>query len=347
MKVALLGDLHFGARGGSLIFDNYFKKFYSEFFFPYLKKHKIKHFIDLGDTFDVRKSTDTQILHTCMDYFFEPVGALEESHIIVGNHDVYFRNTNIPNTPELLLQDYPSIHVHSQIKDIVLDGRQITLCPWINKDNYQDVMQHLELTDSEIVIGHLEFAGFAMYKGSKNTHGMDPKIFKKFKRVLSGHFHTRSTDGNISYIGAPYEMNWQDCNDPRGFAVLDTDTLEVEYIDNPFKMFVKLYYDENRLPDISDVEGKEVKLYVTTRTDQKKFDKFVQTINNSNVVKLSIVEDFSEYHKDNEDDSPQMADTLSLIESYIDELDTDDNKEKIKGFMKAIYLETLDENNQE
>ena len=281
-----------------------------------------------------------------MDYFFNPIAELKEAHIIAGNHDVYFKNTNTPNTPELLLQDYPSIHVYSSIRDIVIDGRQITLCPWINSENYSDVMRHLEHTDSEIVLGHLEFAGFAMYRGSKNMHGMDPAIFKKFKKVLTGHFHTRSTNGNISYIGAPYEMNWQDCEDPRGFAVLDTDTLDVEYIDNPFHMFLKLNYDENDLPDISDVTDKEIKLYVTSRTDQRKFDRFVESINKANPVKLTIVEDFQEYHKE-DDEGLIVSDTLSLIESYIDELETDDDKEKIKNHMKTIYLETLDEANQE
>ena len=55
MKIALVTDLHFGARGDSVPFDNFFKKFYDDTFFPYLVEHGIKTIFDLGDTFDRRK----------------------------------------------------------------------------------------------------------------------------------------------------------------------------------------------------------------------------------------------------------------------------------------------------
>jgi hypothetical protein len=52
MKIALITDQHLDGRKGSNQFWEYFHKFYEEVFFPYLIKNKIKHIIDLGDTFD-------------------------------------------------------------------------------------------------------------------------------------------------------------------------------------------------------------------------------------------------------------------------------------------------------
>ena len=62
MKIALLNDTHFGARNDSLIFDDYFYKFYDNIF-SYLKEHNIKTLIHLGDIVDRRKFINFRIAH--------------------------------------------------------------------------------------------------------------------------------------------------------------------------------------------------------------------------------------------------------------------------------------------
>ena len=62
-------------------------------------------------------------------------------------------------------------------------------------------------------MGHLELNGFVATAGHVMDHGMDMDPFKKFKKVYSGHYHTRSNVGNIYYLGNPYEMFWNDCQD--------------------------------------------------------------------------------------------------------------------------------------
>ena len=52
MKLCILGDTHFGARGDSLDFHKYFRKFYNDVFFPYLKENNITTIIQMGDLFD-------------------------------------------------------------------------------------------------------------------------------------------------------------------------------------------------------------------------------------------------------------------------------------------------------
>jgi predicted phosphodiesterase len=55
MKIALITDTHFGARSDSIPFDNFFRKFYDNIFFPTLAQEHITSVIHLGDCFDRRK----------------------------------------------------------------------------------------------------------------------------------------------------------------------------------------------------------------------------------------------------------------------------------------------------
>jgi len=188
MTVALITDQHLDGRKGSLVFWEYFKKFYDEIFFPTLEKNKIKTVIDLGDTFDNRKGIDFNVWNRIRNYYFD---RLRDSgifvHMILGNHCTYYKNTNEINSPELLLKEYDNIEIYSQPETVMIDGAKILMLPWINSSNYDDTLRHLNDTSAEIAMGHLELQGFEVTPGNKQEHGMDPSIFKKFKQVFSGH----------------------------------------------------------------------------------------------------------------------------------------------------------------
>ena len=53
--IVLLGDLHYGVRQDSDYFHNSKKLFLDNILFPYIKNNNIKHIIQVGDLFDVRK----------------------------------------------------------------------------------------------------------------------------------------------------------------------------------------------------------------------------------------------------------------------------------------------------
>jgi DNA repair exonuclease SbcCD nuclease subunit len=102
------------------------------------------------------------------------------------------------------------------------------MMPWICADNYEQCMGAINTTKSTIMFCHTDIVGFQMHKGQACDEGFDPKQFSKFDLVFSGHFHHRSTIGNITYLGNPYEMTWADFEDPRGFNIFDTDTRELQ-----------------------------------------------------------------------------------------------------------------------
>ena len=251
MRVAIITDTHYGARKGSKLLHDYFEKFYKDVFFPSLEAEGIDTIIHMGDVFDSRKSIDYYSLEWAKRVVFEPMKKYKV-HAITGNHDCYYKNTNDINSPELLLTDYDNITTYSKATDINIDGLDILLLPWISVDNHDHSLEVIKNSKAKIAMGHLELNGFKATRGHMMEDGMDIALFNKFEQVYSGHFHTRSTDGKIFYLGNPYEMFWNDVNDPRGFHLFDTDTQEKVAINNPYKLFynVSVSYTHLTLPTI-------------------------------------------------------------------------------------------------
>ena len=345
MKIALITDTHFGARSDSIPFDNFFRKFYNDIFFPTLTQQHITSVIHLGDCFDRRKYINFNTLKNSREYFFD---RLEEQgidvHMLAGNHDTYFKNTNEVNSPNLLLRDYPNIIIHDRPETLQLDHTSILMLPWICSDNYGECMDEIKASTAPVLFGHLELAGFVMHKGQQSEGGMDPSIFDKFDLVCSGHFHHRSRNKNIQYLGNPYELTWSDYDDQRGFHIFDTKTLELTFIANPYTMFEKFMYDDSKFdPDGIDVGAfteKNVKLVVVNKTDFTKFDRLIDRLYKANCLELKIIEDFSEFEADAlNDDDINIEDTMSLLNSFVDGTDTDADKPRIKSLLKELYVE--------
>ena len=345
MKIALITDTHFGARSDSIPFDNFFQKFYTDTFFPHIEREGIKTIIHLGDVFDRRKYINYNTLKNCREYFFDKTSDLGiDVHMIAGNHDTFFKNTNDVNSIDLMLREYSNVNVISSPQTLNLDGLGVCMIPWICTDNYEQTMEVVKRSNAQAVFGHFEFAGFEMYRGHKNDHGMDTKSFDKFPIVCSGHFHHRSRSGNIVYLGNTYEFTWSDYNDPRGYHIYDTETNEIEFYENPNRIFHKVYYDDSNTDpnniDLTHLKESCVRLVVVKKTDFYKFDMFVDKLYNSNLIELKIMEDFSVFESDaNDDENFDVEDTMSILEDYVEAINTDLDKVKIKSLLRTLYVE--------
>lgn len=353
MKIALLGDTHFGARSDAVAFHDYYELFYKNVFFPYLKQHGIHTVVQFGDLFDRRKYVNFNTLHRARQYFFDELKANRiHLDVFVGNHDTFYKNTNEVNSPELLLSDYDNITVYTYPRDVYVGkgATKFTLIPWICADNYDQVMQHIAQTDSQILFGHLELAGFEMYRGTFVDHGMDPKLFDKFDVVCTGHYHHRSSKGNIHYLGTPYEMTWSDYNDSRGFHIFDTETRELEFVPNPYRIFNKIHYDDAGKEMSEVVEGDFesyrntfVKVIVRNKTNPYWFDMFIDKLEQIGVIDLQVVDDH--LHLDLEDDADiidEAEDTLTILKKVVDGIDTKHvPKKDLDVFLTNLYSEAL------
>ena len=342
MKIAIITDTHYGARKGSKHLHDYFEMFYRDIFFPSLEEHKIDTVIHMGDIFDSRKSIDLQSLEWSKRVVFDPLKKYNV-YAIVGNHDCYYKNTNFVNSPELLLQDYSNIKLYSNATEIEVDNSKILLLPWINSENYEETKNLIDTTDAKVAMGHLELNGFQATRGHVMENGTDIRMFNKFEKVYSGHFHTRSNNGKIYYLGNPYEMYWNDVNDPRGFTIFDTDTLEHTSINNPYKLFYNIYYDDTnyKLFNTTQYLNKIVKVIVRNKSNSKDFEKFIDKLYSSGVQDLKIIENFT-LAESQTFDIDEDENTLSILNRYIDESEIDFDKNLIKDIFQDIYRQACE-----
>ncbi len=337
MKVAILTDTHYGAKKGSKHLHDYFELFYKNVFFPALEENNVETVIHMGDAFDSRKSIDYQSLEWAKRVVFNPLKKYEV-HMIIGNHDTYYKNTNSVNSPELLLQTYSNIRTYSDPTEVNIGGLKILFLPWINQENEERTFKLIEKTTCRCAMGHLECQGFRVNRQLVMEHGLESQLFEKFERVFSGHYHTRSTNGTIFYLGNPYEMYWTDVNDTRGFHIFDTETLEHTPINNPYKLFYNIYYEDTpyQLFDATEYQNKIVKVIVRKKSKPKDFEKFIDKFYNVGVQELKIIENFeiqeSEDFKVDEDEN-----TLSVLNRYIDDSEFNCDKNIIKTIIQDLY----------
>ena len=346
MKIVIISDTHCGCRNSSDIFIEYQEKFYSEVLFPYMEEHNIKTIMHLGDYYDHRKYINFKALNSNRKYFLQPmVDRGITMDIIPGNHDVYYKSTNeLCSLKELMGYYTSNVNIIMKPKVVDYDGLKVAMIPWINNENYHETLKFIESCDASWVGAHLELNGFEMMKGVTNTHGMDASVFKRFEMVLSGHFHTKSQRDNIQYLGSQMEFTWADANDPKYFHVLDTETREITPVLNPITLFTKVYYDDTKKDysnyDFSEFDKRFVKVFVTKKTDPYMFDKFIDGIQNANVHELKIAESFDEYLGDSVDDEKiSLEDTTELLDSYVEAIDTDLDKDRLKNGIRELYVE--------
>lgn len=349
MKIALITDTHFGARNDNVAFLDYYEKFYGKIFFPYLKENNIDTILHLGDIVDRRKYISYVTLRRMKEMFIDVCSENNiDLHVIIGNHDVPYKNTNEVNSMNELF-DKSNVKYYSEPKTVEFDGQPLMIMPWINNQNYDVAIEAMNNTPAQIMFGHLEVAGAMMDRGNVNEHGMAVEVFKKFETVYSGHFHHKSKIGNVQYLGCPYELTWIDYQDPKGFHIYDTETRELEFVRNPYSMFHKLFYNDDgkTVEEILDMdfamyENTFVKVIKQNCDNPYWFDLFMDKLYKSNPIQIQIVDDNLNLHLEDDDEIMDEAeDTMTIMSKYIEQMPDNVPKKELDILMRTLYNEAL------
>ena len=347
----MITDTHFGARNDNANFNDYFYKFYEGVFFPYLHQHNIKTCIHLGDVMDRRKFVSYKTAKDFRERFILPFSQLKINlHMLVGNHDTFYKNTNDVNSlQELVDGKFRNIKVYPEAQEVEFDGCKILFMPWINSQNYIYSMGMIDETKAQICMGHLDINGFKMNKTAiVSEHGYDKTTFRKFDTVMSGHFHHKSDDGQIFYLGTPYEIYWNDYDDPKGFHIFDTETRQLERVINPLTIFDKIYYDDTTTNyenvNVEQYKNKFIKVVVVNKKDLYQFDRFIDKLLKVDTHEVKIIEDFTDLDANSVSDDivENSEDTITLLNKYVDELPVDLNKNRLKNEVRTLYTEAQD-----
>ena len=340
-KIAIITDTHFGVRKGNQIFHDYFKRFYEDTFFPTLDSRSIDTVVHCGDCFDVRKGIDYWSLNWAKENFFNPLRDRGiKLHLIVGNHDIFYKDTLSINSPVLNLAEYDNISIYSDPETVAIKGTNVFMVPWICTGNAERFVEELDASSASVSMGHLELAGFYANKDYQCQHGTDAKIFSKFDRVFSGHFHKKNSSGNVTYLGNPYQLYWNDEGETRGFHIFDLETYDLEFIANPNTMFHKVYYDETKKKLFNPTKYKKsyVKLIVDGKSTPARLNRVVDSLYEVNIHDLKIIENHDTHIDD--DVEVEAEDTLTTLTNYVNALEDDINKENVIGIFKSLYVES-------
>ena len=345
MKVAVITDTHFGARSDSQAFSDYFYKFWTNIFFPYLREHKIDTIIHSGDLMDRRKYVNYDTLNRMRKEF---IGVMVEEkitmHTIIGNHDTYFKNHARLNSVEQLFDidgisnnDNPVVGYSEPTELELPDGYKLDLIPWIAEENEVEIIDFIKASKNQVAFGHFDLYGFEMMKGVKSVyHSRSPDFLDKYDTVYSGHFHTKSNNGHVYYLGNTYEITWSDYNDQRGFHIFDTETLECTFVSNPYKMHAKIIYEDKPI-DVDPYVDQIVKLIVDKKEDIELFTNTVEELERR-CETINIIEDYGMLSSSQIEF--ESEDTITTLEKYVDNLSIDNTKQ-VKKILHEVYVEAL------
>jgi DNA repair exonuclease SbcCD nuclease subunit len=343
MKAVILNDTHFGYKNDSCIVMDYFLSFFKDQLFPYLKEHNIKTIFHLGDLFDRRKYVNFKTLHRVQKEFFEPLQEMGiKVHIICGNHDIYYRNTNAINSLQELAGHYPNWSIYSEPTEIHLSSGCVALLPWINPENEEAAAKFLSETSCTVLLGHLELCGFQSIRGVFIDQGYETKHFDKFEYVLTGHYHIKSSRDSIHYLGTQYQMSFSDVWEKKGFHVFDFQERTLEFVENPKKLFYTLDYDEDNKETLDYCSFKDcyVKIFIKKKTKQAMFEKYLDKFYEAGVAELAVAEEVStnpetiavDIHKD----------TLQLLHEEINTItEKSIDKKQLADIVNTAYNSAL------
>ena len=346
MKIAIISDTHFGYKNDSQFFLEESLRFFEEQFFPYLLENNIKNVIHMGDLLDRRKYVNFLTLsqvHKRFASFFEENEI--NLYITIGNHDTYFKNTNQVNSIKELFSQYSKFNIFEQCGEVNFDGLILGFVPWVTYDNEDDCLDFIQSTAASILVGHFEINGFEVVSGIRHVTGIDPLVYNQFDKVLSGHFHIRQSKGNIHYLGSQYQMNFGDVSCKKGFNLLNTETRELEFIENKRKIFHVLKYDDSIDSEVErltpeNIKGCYIKLVVANKKKKKKFEEYVEHILSNEPQEFTLIEDFDAGSE--EEDSVDVTQyTLTIIANEIDNNELISDKEGMKVLIRELYLESI------
>lgn len=339
MKVALISDLHLGVKKASDAFQLSQDKFYTEQMIPYLYENKITDVFFLGDIFDNRNHTSTKTLDFALKLFGEKFADFN-LHMLVGNHDIYYKTSVEVNTLRIL-KNLKNVTIYEQAQMISVGSKSVYIVPWIvNEEEFVNKVTN-DVTEADYCFGHFELSGFNLNKYMTCEHGMKSDLlFANFGKTFSGHFHKRTNKtfngSTIQYLGSPYQLTRADKDEDRGFCVLDIDSGEYDFVNNEKSIkFITVNYPDKVTKDLvlGNIVDVHIKYDPTQReSDVQRYMKIVESFNP--IAPPSIKIEREEF--DEEGNVIELKSMGEMLREYVENL-TIDKKEVILSELLNLY----------
>lgn len=252
-KVALISDIHFGEHKNDEAFMNMQLAYFRNFFIPKCRENGVTEIYILGDLLHDRRSLNIN-LKTNLQLLFTEMANEFPVHCLVGNHDIYYKDSNSVNGLRFLDKSIKNFHLYTQPIVLNRGDKKIFIAPWVHKKmDFRKEVSDIGVK-CDYCFGHFELSGFKLNrKVIARGHESGDSLGDWFKYVFSGHYHTRSNaivgGALIQYLGSPFSYDRNDINDDKGFVILDLETSDYEFVEseNIFRFLSYSYSPELEL----------------------------------------------------------------------------------------------------
>jgi DNA repair exonuclease SbcCD nuclease subunit len=328
-KVAIFSDLHLGVHSNSTEWHKYAIE-WANWFRDECREKGIKDIIFCGDWHHNRSEISVNTLQVSADI----LDLFEEFNLIAitGNHDIYYKHRTDVNSLSIF-KNRRNVTILEQYQTLEAFDRKLSFCPWNTPTKVID--------DSDVIFGHFEIESFKMNTFKVCEEGVKVKdLLKKSSLVISGHFHTRHEKqygaGTILYVGNPFQMDFGDAGNQKGYHILDLDTLEYEFFENNVspcyeKITLSELVEEGDITPIikNKISNNIVKLKVDKNISQEDMDILTSVFNKLQPEQFSVDYDIN-FNRilDNREDIEDLSgvDIEQAIEEFIGTMDLDDSK---------------------
>lgn len=262
-KINLVGDLHLGIRNNSVDWLEIQKNFLTDFLLKTVDQDfdEDRDILILeGDIFHSRESINVRIQNEAFDIFKKLSAKFKRGvYIIIGNHDVYYKDKNEVHSLKSLSYLAENIHVFETPEILTINGsHNFLMLPWIEDVSRLSNIVNDHRTICQYIICHADIKGLKFNKWTHVEQGIEIDALDAYKRVYGGHIHHRQESRNVLYTGTPYQMDRGDMGNSKGFYQLTVDTPELKemFVENTQSpTFVK--FDIMNVLELTHAEIKE------------------------------------------------------------------------------------------
>jgi DNA repair exonuclease SbcCD nuclease subunit len=336
-------DLHFGVRNSNKFFIQVQKEFFEGILFPFILGHGVKDVLHLGDLLDSRTSISFSTLKHLYDFlsWFDRNGV--NFHSIMGNHDILLKNSAECSILRELSSNFSRFSLIDRPKRLEFRNQEFLAIPWIcNEDSLGASIGFLESNcgPKSIVCGHLEISGFKVtenYISGKDS--LPAEILRVPKKVFSGHFHLSGQNGNITYVGTPYQLTWNEAGNKKRFFHFDGK--EFTEVENTGRIYHKIFWQKG-VTDVQDFRGLKgfAKVYILEDSLDAAYEEFLKGLSEANEFQNITTVSLPGTQKDLSQGIGDIGDPVSIL---LDSVAATVPKGLSKDDIKKEILEILEE----
>jgi len=287
-----IGDIHFNRKNIDVIEESIDFLISTDYY------KKSSFLVFQGDIYDTRRSVDVLVLNKSIE-IFEKLRD-KEIKIIMGNHDMYHRESKEVTALNIIEKMFDNIEVIKKDTLYEKDGICIYMVP------FNSSLSEEKIKKADYILGHLEIYPF--FPESE----INVSVFKD-KKVFMGHQH-KFDPYNTPYMGSMFSTSYNEIDNQKHFLFMENKNAYCFFKNKADRLYLTLEFDGDRIKipflnketDVSSLDKDffNSKYSYLLKGDEKTLDTFFRILSEKDIavkIKTALIEE-------DEDDSLEEID---------------------------------------